>query len=77
MGPYPMIRFLATERRNLGLPSEIDDCAALLRYSYREALHGHDAEWLLDQHLEGLTTFPSVQQYHYPQAPLEWQSRQR
>jgi uncharacterized protein YfaT (DUF1175 family) len=52
------------------LPPEIDDCAALLRYAYREALHQHDEGWLLDQHLEALATLPSVQQYQYPQTPL-------
>jgi len=52
------------------LPAEIDDCAALLRYAYREALHAHDAGWLVSQDLEALARFPSVQQYHYPQTPL-------
>jgi hypothetical protein len=28
------------------LPAEIDDCAALLRFAYREALHAHDETWL-------------------------------
>ena len=52
------------------LPSEIDDCAALLRYAYREALHAHDAAWLMSEHLEALAALPSVQQYQYPQTPL-------
>jgi len=52
------------------LPAEIDDCAALLRYAYRESLHAHDAGWLVSQDLEALAQFPSVQQYHYPQTPL-------
>lgn len=52
------------------LPPEINDCAALLRYAYREALHTHDAGWLQDQHLAALAMFPSVQQYQYPQTPL-------
>lgn len=60
---------MATEPKE-DLPPEIDDCAALLRYAYREALHAHDAGWLLDQHLEALARFPSVQQYNYPQTPL-------
>lgn len=55
---------------NEELPSEIDDCAALLRYSYREALHNHDAAWLQKEHLEALADLPSVQQYRYPQTPL-------
>jgi uncharacterized protein len=52
------------------LPPEIDDCAALLRYAYREALHVHDAGWLVSEHLEALAALPSVQQYQYPQTPL-------
>jgi uncharacterized protein len=60
---------MAAESRE-DLPPEIDDCAALLRFAYREALHVHDPGWLLNQHLEGLARFPSVQQYHYPETPL-------
>jgi len=52
------------------LPAEIDDCAALLRYSYRESLHAHDESWLLAQHLESLAASASVRQYQYPQTPL-------
>ncbi len=52
------------------LPPEIDDCAALLRYAYREALHNHGAEWLRQEQLEALAALPSVQQYRYPQTPL-------
>jgi uncharacterized protein YfaT (DUF1175 family) len=50
------------------IPDEISDCAALLRFAYREALHGHDAGWLRSQSSEAL--LPSVQQYIYPQTPL-------
>jgi uncharacterized protein YfaT (DUF1175 family) len=52
------------------LPAEIDDCAALLRYAYRVALHTHQLGWLQNQHLEDLAMLPSVQQYQYPQTPL-------
>ena len=31
--------------RGRALPAEIDDCAALLRFAYREALRPHDAAW--------------------------------
>ena len=31
--------------RQTKLPSEIQDCASLLRYSYREALRRHDSAW--------------------------------
>ncbi len=52
------------------LPPEINDCAALLRYAYRETLHTHEAEWLLQEHLETLAVLPSVLQYQYPHTPL-------
>jgi uncharacterized protein len=50
------------------VPTEISDCAALLRFAYREALHVHDAGWLRSQRSEAL--LPSVQQYAYPETPL-------
>ena len=52
------------------LPSEIIDCAALLRYSYRGALHLHTADWLLENKLEGLAYLPLVRKYAYPHTPL-------
>jgi uncharacterized protein YfaT (DUF1175 family) len=48
---------------------EIQDCAALLRYAYREALKAHDAEWAKTQHV-GDVAFESVQQWHYPETML-------
>jgi uncharacterized protein len=50
------------------LPNEISDCAALLRYAYREALHAHDEPWLRAHPTD--TPPPSVHQYIYPQTPL-------
>jgi uncharacterized protein YfaT (DUF1175 family) len=50
------------------LPTEIDDCAALLRFAYREALHAHDATWLVSHPMQ--TSQPSIRQYVYPQTPL-------
>jgi len=52
------------------LPAEINDCAALLRYAYRNALHAHDPGWLVGEHMEELAGLPSIQQYHYPDTPL-------
>jgi uncharacterized protein YfaT (DUF1175 family) len=52
------------------LPAEINDCAALLRYAYRNALHGHTAEWLAENKLEALAYLPSVRKYAYPRTPL-------
>jgi uncharacterized protein YfaT (DUF1175 family) len=50
------------------LPAEIDDCAALLRFAYREALHAHDETWLNSHPMEA--PLPSIRQYMYPQTPL-------
>jgi uncharacterized protein YfaT (DUF1175 family) len=50
-------------------PAEIIDCAALLRFAYREALHAHDAPWLGSHRTEA--SLPSIQQYSYPHTPLE------
>jgi uncharacterized protein len=52
------------------LPSEIDDCAALLRFAYRGALHLHDAEWLQEQNFGDLQELPSSRQYAYPHTPM-------
>jgi uncharacterized protein YfaT (DUF1175 family) len=52
------------------LPQEIDDCAALLRFAYREALHAHDESWLGRYPAESQSPAPSIRQYVYPQTPL-------
>jgi uncharacterized protein len=52
------------------LPAEVNDCAALLRYAYRAALHTHTQEWLEENKLEGLAFLPSVKKYSYPHTPL-------
>jgi len=52
------------------LPAEIKDCAALLRYAYRGALHVHTADWLMENKLEALASLPSVRKYTYPRTPL-------
>ena len=50
------------------LPREIDDCAALLRWCYRNALHAHDEAWQGTMPMESLPPLPSVAQYAYPKA---------
>ena len=49
---------------------EIKDCAALIRFAYRGALHAHDAAWMSDGKLAGLPSVPSVRKYRYPFTPL-------
>jgi uncharacterized protein YfaT (DUF1175 family) len=53
------------------LPDEIDDCAALLRFGYRESLVQHDDRWLTAQpDPNRFTSLVSIAQYQYPQTPL-------
>lgn len=52
------------------LPAEVSDCAALLRYAYRNALQAHTAAWLRENGLESLAFLPSVKKYSYPHTPL-------
>jgi uncharacterized protein len=50
------------------LPPEISDCAALLRFVYRETLRAHDEAWLGTHPREA--ALPSIGQYTYPKTPL-------
>ncbi|MGB7284722.1 MAG: DUF1175 family protein [Candidatus Acidiferrum sp.] len=52
------------------VPREINDCAALLRYSYRNALRTHDAAWLSETQIEPPSALPSLEKYRYPYTPL-------
>jgi uncharacterized protein YfaT (DUF1175 family) len=52
------------------LPPEINDCAALIRYAYRNALHGHDEGWFQEMQMRPPEALPSVGKYGYPHTPL-------
>ena len=52
------------------VPAEVNDCAALLRFAYREALREHTSVWANELGLEGTPPGPSVQKYQYPFTPL-------
>jgi uncharacterized protein YfaT (DUF1175 family) len=52
------------------LPKEINDCAALLRWAYRNALHTHHEAWLATMPFEAPLPYTSVGQYVYPDTPL-------
>jgi uncharacterized protein YfaT (DUF1175 family) len=52
------------------LPREINDCAALIRYSYREALTVHNDAWIDTAHLPELPAIQAVAKYSYPFTPL-------
>jgi uncharacterized protein YfaT (DUF1175 family) len=49
---------------------EIVDCAALLRFAYREALRSHDAEWAHAVALAAPASAGDIRQYRYPYTPL-------
>ena len=51
-------------------PPEIVDCAALIRYAYREALHAHDEAWTASARLALIPPFDSVAKYQYPHTLL-------
>lgn len=57
-------------RPPIELPHEINDCAALLRYSYRNALRTHDAAWYRETQIEPSSALPSLEKYRYPFTPL-------
>jgi uncharacterized protein YfaT (DUF1175 family) len=61
-----MQAFLAPRQR----PREINDCAALLRFAYRESLREHHGEGASALRLSALPEAPSVEKYRYPFTPL-------
>ncbi len=56
--------------RGKKLPAEIDDCAALLRFSYRESVRQHDSAWVSKMALPVPPRAGEVRQYQYPYTPL-------
>lgn len=52
------------------LPEEIKDCAALLRFSYREAMRVHDSTWANDFGFGEHAAMADIAKYRYPYTPL-------
>jgi uncharacterized protein YfaT (DUF1175 family) len=52
------------------LPREVNDCGALLRFAYREALKRHDGAWASELGLDIVPGVPAVSSYNYPHTPL-------
>jgi uncharacterized protein len=52
------------------VPSEIVDCASLLRYSYREALRRHDEQWFMASGMVVTAPPGEIRAWHYPNSPL-------
>jgi len=51
-------------------PAEVADCAALVRYAYREALRAHDGSWPASSDLLLVPAIDSVKKYSFPHTPL-------
>jgi len=52
------------------VPSEITDCASLLRYAYREALKRHDESWFQTTGIEAAAPPGEIRAWSYPHTPL-------
>ena len=57
-------------RPKADVPSEITDCASLLRYAYREALKRHDDTWFVATGIEVLALPGEIRAWRYPETPL-------
>ena len=63
--------FLAEAQYFRSAPSEeVGDCAALLRFAYREALRRHDGSWAAGMALPTPPPIPAIRQYDYPHTLL-------
>jgi uncharacterized protein len=57
-------------QKNEQRPAEVNDCASLIRFAYREGLRKHDASWANQWHLWQLPAASSVRKYEYPHTAL-------
>ncbi len=57
-------------RQPAEMPAEIKDCAALLRYTYRNSLRAHDSAWTRETAITPPADPGSISQYRYPFTPL-------
>ncbi len=51
-------------------PAEISDCAALIRYAYRETLSAHVSGWAEAARVPVVPAIDPVAKYRYPRTPL-------
>lgn len=71
LGWFTFLAEAMFHRETTDLPREINDCASLVRFAYREALRNHDGRWAADLGLEGVPPLGSVRQYNYPLTPTK------
>ncbi len=57
-------------RPRADVPAEINDCASLLRYAYREALKRHDDSWFAATGIEVAALPGEIRAWRYPDTPL-------
>jgi uncharacterized protein len=55
--------------RRGGAHPDINDCAALIRFAFREALRSHSGEWAGSLGLPFVPALPSVRKFEYPYTP--------
>lgn len=53
-------------RPSAEVPTEVSDCAALLRYTYRQTLRGHDEEWREETGIDLDSAPGAIKKYRYP-----------
>jgi uncharacterized protein YfaT (DUF1175 family) len=51
-------------------PPEINDCAALIRYAYRETLRAHESGWAEAARVPVVPAIKLIVKYQYPYTPL-------
>jgi uncharacterized protein YfaT (DUF1175 family) len=69
-GWFALIAEFEALRPPADVPPEIADCAALLRYAYRNALRAHDQAWTVETGIEPESAPGAIAKYHYPSALL-------
>jgi len=57
-------------RPRADVPTEISDCASLLRYAYREALKRHDDTWFAATGMDVPALPGEIRAWRYPETPL-------
>jgi uncharacterized protein len=57
-------------RPHADVPSEITDCAGLLRYAYREALKRHNDAWFVESGMQVDALPGEIRAWRYPETPL-------
>ena len=69
-GWFTLIAEYQAFRQPSEIPAEIKDCAALLRYSYRNALRAHDSAWTRETGITPTADPGTISQYRYPFTPI-------